>query len=67
MKMSATNWQLCCLCQYDIDEHLQSAKEKGILSLERDFNNLKVINAIPSGIAVSLEKLDDGSGIARTL
>lgn len=65
--MSSTNWQLCCLCQSDKDEHLQSPKEEGILSLERDLNNFKEINAVPSGIAVSLEQLDDGSGIANTL
>jgi len=55
------NWELYCLFQSDKDEHLQSPKEEGILSLDRDLNYFKEINAIPSGIAVCLEHLNDGS------
>lgn len=65
--MSSTNWQLCCLCQSDKDEHLQSPEKEVILSLEKDLNGFKEIDAVPSGIAVSLEQLDDGSGMANTL
>jgi len=60
--MSNINWELCCLCQSDKDEHLQSPKDEGILSLDRDLNDCKEINAILSGIAVSLKHLNDGSG-----
>ena len=71
--MSSTddmNWELCCLCQSNkTQEVLQAPKNEGLLSLERDLTNFNVINAdsVPSGINVTLNQLDDGSGIAATL
>ena len=65
-----TNWGLCCLCQSDkTGEALQTPKEEGLVSLERDLKDLNAINAnnLPSGINVTISQLNDGSGIAATL
>jgi len=51
--MSNINWELCCLYQSEKDEHLQSSKDEGILSLDRDLNDFKEINATLACIAVS--------------
>jgi len=64
------NWELCCLCQLDnTQEHLQTPKEEGLISLERDLKNFNAINTnkCPSGINVTISHLNDGSGIASTL
>lgn len=61
------NWELCCLCQSDKNEPLQNPKEEGLLSLEKDLNDFKEIDTEPSGITVSFDQLNDGSGIAATL
>ena len=63
----SVNWELCCLCQSDKNELLQTPKEEGLATLERDLNDYKEINAVPSGITVSLDQLDDGSGVSATL
>ena len=48
---------------------LQSPKEEGFASLERDLLGLNYINAnsLPSGTNVTISQLNDGSGIASTL
>jgi hypothetical protein len=71
--MSSTesmNWGLCCLCQSDkTEETLQTPKEEGLVSLERDLKDFNAIsgNKFPSGINVTISQLNDGSGIAATL
>ena len=65
--MDTTNWELCCLCQSDTDEQLQTHREEGLLSLDRVMNAFKEMNASPSCIAVTSNQLNDGSGIAATL
>ena len=67
MSGNGINWELCYLCQTDKDECLQSPKEEGILSLERDLNDFREVNAVPTGISVNLDRLNDGSGISATL
>ncbi len=65
------NWGLCCLCQSDTtQEALQTPKEEGLISLERDLNDFNAINpnTLPSNINVSIsQQLNDGLGIAATL
>ena len=65
--MDELNWELCCLCQCSKNEQLQTPKEEGLLTLERDLNSFREINVVPSGIAVTFDQLHDGSGIAATL
>ena len=60
------NWELCCLCQQDNNELLQTPMDEGLVNLERDLNEFK-ISAVPSGVTVSLDQLNDGSGVAATL
>ena len=67
MNASDIKWDLCCLCQSDKEEKLQTPKEEGLLTLERDLNDFKKYNVVPNSVVVSLDKLDDGSGIAKTL
>lgn len=64
------NWEICCLCQTDTtQETLQTPKEDGLVSLERDLKDFDDINAnsLPSGINVTISQLNDGSGIEATL
>lgn len=63
------DWSLCCLCQIDkAGESLQTPKNEGLVSLERDLNDFNdLIGALPQGMNVSLNQLDDGQGIADTL
>ena len=64
------NWTLCCLCQLDkTQEALQTPKEEGLLSLQRDLKDLNDLNdnKLPSGINVTIGQLNNGSGIAATL
>ena len=63
------NWELCCLCQTDkTEEALQTPKEEGLLSLQKDLNDFITITAnLPPGINVIISQLNDGSGIAATL
>jgi len=64
------NWELCCLCQKEkSEEALQTPKEEGLLSLERDLRDFHVIDdqTLPAGINITIAQLDDGSGIAETL
>ena len=65
--MDYINWELCCLCQSEKNEQLQTPKEEGLLSLDRDLNDFKEIDAIPSCIQVPFDQLNDGSGIAASL
>ena len=65
--MEAINWDLCCLCQEKKDDRLQTPKNEGLTSLERDLNGFKSIGVVPSGIKVSWAQLDGGQGIATTL
>ena len=62
--MDNINWELCCLCQSDTDEQLQTPREEGLLSLDIVMNAFKEMNAC---IAVTSDQLNDGSGIAATL
>ncbi|KAL8558995.1 hypothetical protein ACOMHN_039751 [Nucella lapillus] len=51
------NWELCCLCQTDkTEEALQTPKEEGLVSLERDLKDFIAINAndLPHGINVTI-------------
>ena len=62
------NWQLCCLCQLDTQEFLQTPKKEGFISLERDFKEYQSIKGtLLSGVKVILNNLNDGSDIASTL
>ena len=61
------NWELCCLCQQDNNDLLQTPKDERLVNIERDLNEFKEISAVPSGVAVSLDQLNDGSGVAATL
>ena len=64
------NWELCCLCQKEkSEEALQTLKEEGLLSLERDLRDFHVIDdqTLPAGINITIAQLDDGSGIAEIL
>ena len=64
------NWELCCLSRSDKNqEALQTPKEEGLKSIERDLEDFNDIdrNNLPSGINVKIGQLNDGSGIAATL
>ena len=62
------NWKLCCLCQLDTQEFLQTPKKEGFISLERDFKEYQSIKGtLPSGVKVNLSNLNDGSDITSTL
>ena len=61
------NWELCCLCQEENNERLQTPKEEGYASLERDLLGFKAISGKPSCMKVPWTKLDEGQGIAMTL
>ena len=58
--MNNINWELCCLCQSDQTTQLQTPTEEGLKTFERDLNDFKEMNAVPSGITVSIDQLDDG-------
>ncbi len=68
-----TNWSLCIFCQNEKSinkltcpaESKQLDSGKGYITLENDLNNFTEIDALPKGI--SLQRLNNGSGIARTL
>ena len=58
------NWAICCLCQEEnSEEPLQTPKEQGFISLERDLKDFCGIdpNTLPAGINVSISNLDNGS------
>ena len=64
------NWELCCLCQEEKDDHLQcpiNAKgpKCGYEYLATNLLELQKLNSLP--VNVNLDKLDEGSGIAETL
>uniref|UniRef100_UPI00358EAE2A uncharacterized protein n=1 Tax=Myxine glutinosa TaxID=7769 RepID=UPI00358EAE2A len=64
------NWELCCLCQLDKPhEALQTPKEEGLESLERDLKDFNAISSDtrPPGINITISQLNDGSGIAESL
>ena len=65
--MEAINWELCCLCQEEKDDRLQTPKEEGLASLEKDLSGFRAIGAVPSGVHISWALLDDGQGTAKTL
>ena len=65
--MGAINWELCCLCQEEKDERLQTPKEEGLASIEKDLKVFKAIGIEPSCLNVSWAQLDEGQGIAKTL
>ena len=65
---SSINWDLCCLCQLQSDDPLQTPKSEGLLSLERDLKDfIEIANALPSCVNVTIDQMNDGSGIASTL
>jgi len=64
------NWELCCLCQEETDDHLQcpiNAKgpKCGYEYLANNLLEFQKLNSLPSN--VNLDMLDEGSGIAETL
>ena len=64
------NWQICCLCQLDTQEFLQTPKKEGFISLEKDFKEhiyISIKGTLPSGVTVNLNDLNDGSDIVSTL
>ena len=65
--MDNIDWELCCLCQSDKNEPLQTPKAEGLVTLGRDLNDFKTIGVVPPGITVSFDQLNDGSGISATL
>ena len=66
-KMDNIDWELCCLCQSDKNEPLQTPKAEGLVTLGRDLNDFNTIGVVPPGITVSFDQLNDGSGISATL
>lgn len=65
---SNINWDLCCLCQQEVNEQLQKPKEEGRLSLERDLKGfLDVANVLPTSVNVTIDQLNNGSGMPETL
>ena len=63
-------WQICCLCQLDTQEFLQTPKKEGFISLEKDFKEhiyISIKGTLPSGVTVNLNDLNDGSDIVSTL
>ena len=65
--MDNIDWELCCLCQSDKNEPLQTPKAEGLVTLGRDLNDFKTIGVVPPGITISFGQLNDGSGISATL
>ena len=64
----AINWQICCLCQLDTHEFLQTPRKEGVISLEKDFTEyISIKGTLPSGVTVNLNDLNDGSDIISTL
>ena len=61
------NWELCCLCQSIKTEPLQRPKEDGIITLQRDLTDFSDMGSLPENINVTIDQLNDGSGIASTL
>lgn len=66
-----TDWTLCCLCQEQNKKDLRCPYVKecyhnAYQTLEYDLNQF-VQNHVPLPLGVTLECLDDGSGIANTL
>lgn len=65
---SSINWDLCCLCQLDAEEPLQKPTKEGLVSLERHLKDfIAIANVLPSCVNVTIDQLNDGSGIAATL
>ena len=65
---TAASTGIYAVCQLDCDWPLQTSKHEGLVSLERDLKDLIYItNALPSSINVSIDHLNDGSGIATLL
>ena len=65
--MDAINWEICCLCQEEKDERLQTPRGEDRASIKKDLNGFKAIHVTPSGLKVSWAQLDEGQGIAQTL
>ena len=61
------NWELCCLCQVQKEDRLQTPKNEGLASLENDLNGFRALGVVPSGLKISWTLLDEGQGIADTL
>ena len=62
------NWKICCLCQLDTHEFLQTPRKEGFISLKKDFTEyISIKGTLPSGVTVNLNDLDDGSDIVSTL
>ena len=59
-------WTLCCLCQEDNkDEPLRNPTKEGLLGVEKDQEAFKELVIAPFEKCVSLDKLDEGTGIAN--
>ena len=69
-ELKVMDWSLCCLCQGDVIDDLRCPANKecynsAYYTLQKDLLDFDSINALPD--ALSLERLNDGSGIAKTL
>ena len=65
----SVDWDLCCLCQLDTKEHLQTPTIEGFESLVRDLKKYSGLgNVLLSAINVEIEQLSDGpTSIVATL
>ena len=66
-----TDWSLCCLCQIKSDKELRcplykECHESAYQTLENDLKAFEE-NSVPLPLGLTLESLDNGSGIAQTL
>lgn len=64
--MDDISWDLCCICQSDKNERLTPSREEKLRILGKDLNDFKEINDTPSGMTISFDQLNIGSGIAAT-
>ena len=48
--MDNINWELCCLCQTDKNEHLQTRREEGLVTCERHLNGFKEFMPFPLAV-----------------
>ena len=49
------------------EDRLQTPKDEGLVSLEKDLNGFRILGVVPNGLKISWTLLDEGQGIADTL
>lgn len=61
--MDDINSDLCCICQLWQNERLKKPRKKGLITLERDLNDINEFNSFPYGMSMSSDEFTDGSNI----